>query len=99
MTIAHAVRNAVAAGQGDRWASFAGPSMLGHVLHVAIAQGPDGFDPMVGSQLAKTGQCFRARFTHIERRDGTFRPWLIETVADNDRRVGKRQVPRLKEAA
>jgi hypothetical protein len=95
MKIADAVRKAVDLGDGDQWQLMLPVAYrLTHAQPVRDAL-PDRHDPHIFIQLRRGWPCYRARMTHVERRDGSLRPWVILTPADFDRRAHARPARRV----
>lgn len=89
MRIVDAVRRAIEEDADDLWACFV-KGGCAHSLHTATATSPDRNDADIVRRLVRDGVSNRAGMTHVERPDGSQRPWLLIT---EERRIAGEPIP------
>jgi hypothetical protein len=92
MNIVQAVTRAIEEGQDDCWFMYVRGGAK-HAGHVQFRQSPDGFDHDITRRLGRGEESTHGGLTHVERPDGTLRPWLLEPPIQGDRRKGQRLGP------
>lgn len=93
MKISQAVRRAIEEDAQEFWSMYVRGG-LAHHLHLTRCA-PDGFDSEIMRRLARGDQSTRAGMTHVEREDGTLRPWLLlreERRINEGARIGGRRI-------
>lgn len=77
MRICEAVKRSIEEGDDSVWSIFV-KGGCSHHLHVSIRCAPDGFDAEIMRRLAWGLPSTRGGLTHVERRDGSLQPWIIQ---------------------
>lgn len=87
MKIVEAVKRAIEEDAQECWSAYVRGGCA-HYLHVSGRCAPDGFDAEIMRRLARGLESTRAGMTHVERDDGSPRPWLL---IHEERRIDTQQ--------
>jgi hypothetical protein len=92
VNIVQAVTRAIEEGDDSCWFMYVRGGCA-HSLHVTFRQAPDGWDHDIFRRLARDGESTHGALTHVERLDGSLKPWLLiktDEYSGAERRLGQR---------
>jgi hypothetical protein len=92
VNIVQAVTRAIEEGDDSCWFMYVRGGCA-HAAHVQFRQSRDGWDHDITKRLGRGEQSVRGGLTHVERDDGSLRPWLLAPQVQGDRRKGARLGP------